>query len=289
MFYRRPVTDIIQRRYSCRMYHDRPIADQERRQFVDFIASTRAGPFGAPVRFELAAATEQDRQALKGLGTYGFIKGAAGFIVGAMGPAEKNLEDYGNLMERIILFATDIGLGTCWLGGSFTKSGFARKISATAKESVPAVTSVGYAVEDNRSKDWVRRGAGADRRLAWEKLFFQNEFNKPLSRDEAGAYAAPLEMVRLGPSASNRQPWRIIKDGDAWHVYMQRTPGYRQNLLSRVMGIADLQRVDVGIAMCHFELAAQELGLKGEWVVNQPAIAAPDELTEYTVSWIGKP
>ena len=51
---------------------------------------------------------------------------------------EKNLEDFGYTMERIILFATDLGLGTCWLGGSFTKSRFAEKISANGSERVPA-------------------------------------------------------------------------------------------------------------------------------------------------------
>ena len=34
--------------------------------------------------------------------------------------------------------------------------------------------------------------------------------------------------------------------------------------------MADLQRVDMGIAMCHFELAARERGLAGRWVVEQP-------------------
>jgi nitroreductase len=61
---------------------------------------------------------------LKGLGTYGFIKGATGFIMGTVGHSEKNLEDYGYVMERAILFATDIGLGTCWFGGTFTRSRF---------------------------------------------------------------------------------------------------------------------------------------------------------------------
>lgn len=54
----------------------------------------------------------------------------------------------------------------------------------------------------------------------------------------------------------------------------------------RLMRIADMQRIDMGIAMSHFELAAHELGLKGKWKFREPAIAKPDELTEYTISWI---
>ena len=50
----------------------------------------------------------------------------------------------------------------------------------------------------------------------------------------------------------------------------------------------DLQRLDMGIAMCHFELAADEAGFDGEWVVDDPGIELPDDLTEYTTSWIEK-
>ena len=93
-------------------------------------------------------------------------------------------------------------------------------------------------------------------------------------------------MVRLGPSASNKQPWRIIKDGNAWHFYLQRTRGYGDGLTFKLLRLADLQRVDMGIAMSHFELTATELGLKGQWVIQEPEIEKPDRLTEYTVSWV---
>jgi hypothetical protein len=51
--------------------------------------------------------------------------------------------------------------------------------------------------------------------------------------------------------------------------------------------MADLQRIDIGIAMCHFELSAMELGLQGQWVLADPGLQALPELTEYIVSWIG--
>jgi hypothetical protein len=152
---------------------------------------------------------------------------------------------------------------------------------------MPAVTSVGYIAEPDRSQDWVRRRAGSDQRLAWENLFFHKRFGEILSPDEAAAFAVPLEMARLGPSASNKQPWRILKDGDAWHFYLQRTRGYGSGSLAfGLLRLADLQRVDMGIAMCHFELAAQESGLKGQWGLQEPDIAKPDSRTEYTVSWV---
>jgi nitroreductase len=284
----KPVVDAIRARYSCRTYEERPIQPELRQRLDSFIASTTRGPFGNQARFELAAATAEDRAALKGLGTYGFIKGATGFLIGATRTSDRDMEDYGYLMERIILFATGLGLGTCWLGGSFTKSSFAHKISARKEEIVPAVASVGYIAHNPRLLDsLIRRGAASDKRFPWQRLFFDQTFDSLLSPSAAGSYAVPLEMVRLGPSASNKQPWRIVRSGDAWHFFLQRTRGYGQGRLNKAWASADMQRIDMGIAMCHFELAARELGLEGHWLHDEPAITKPDELTEYTVSWIG--
>ena len=100
-----------------------------------------------------------------------------------------------------------------------------------------------------------------------------------------GEYAKALEMVRIGPSASNKQPWRVISHNQFWRFYLRRTPGYYADPIKRVLGLCDLQRLDMGIAMCHFELTARELGLKGEWVVEDELDRYPDALTTYVVSW----
>ena len=288
MVFTQPVTEIIRRRYSCRRYLDTPIEEKTRQRLAEFVASDTASPFGpTPARFILAAATEQDRQDLRGLGTYGFIKNPTGFIIGAMGPGDKNLEGFGYLMERNVLFATDLGLGTCWLGGTFTRSSFSRRIGTKRGETIPAVISTGYAADAGGSGDPIRRLAGSDRRLAWEELFFDARWSFPLSHEAAGTYAEALEMVHLGPSASNKQPWRIVREGSHWHFYLQRTPRYIAVGLGKLIRVADLQRVDVGIAMCHFELTAAELGLAGQWQICDPGLEMPDDLTEYTASWAG--
>jgi nitroreductase len=287
MLFQQPIIEIISQRYSCRSYRPEPIAAETQQRLQNFMAALRSGPLGTPLRFDLLAASESDRRALRGLGTYGFIRGAAGFITGAAGPGEKNLEDFGYQMEAAILAATALGLGTCWLGGSFTQSSFARKIGATGGEIVPAVTATGYAVERSRYSRLVRSQVGADRRLPRDCLFFLGQFSVPLPAGASGPYVWPLEMVRLAPSASNKQPWRIIKDGRAWHFYLQRTPKYGPgSMIFNVMKLADLQRVDMGIAMCHFELTVRELGLDGKWVQMNPGLKIPDEHTEYVVSWV---
>jgi len=288
MPYSKPITEIIKQRFSCRSYLKKPIATNIREQLEDFAARQGVGPLGGPARFELVAGKDKDLVELKDLGTYGFIKGATGFIVGAANSDGKNLEDFGFLLEKIILYATDLGLGTCWLGGTFTKTSFARKINVGDGEIVPSVSAVGYIAEKPRRIDkLIRRGANAKKRLPWEQLFFDGSFGKPMGNGQAGDHGTALEMVRLGPSASNRQPWRLIRQDNLWHFYLQRSPGYQKRKLVKLYTTADLQRIDMGIAMCHFDLTLREQGTDGHWVVEDPGIAAGQELLEYTSTWVG--
>ena len=280
------VIEVMKKRFSCRIHTDEIIDAEVQLRLGEFLESHNTGPFGNRIRFALIAAKADDQQELKNLGTYGFIKGAKGFIAGALSPGPKNLEDFGYLMEQAILFATDLELGTCWLGGSFTKSSFAKRVGVMGEETVPAVTSIGYIAEHSKAKDWIRARAGGAARLPADQLFFEGKFGEPLDMQHIGDFAQALEMVRWAPSASNKQPWRIVKIGDNWHFYLQRTKGYgKDSIMGKLLKVADLQRVDMGIAMCHFELSARELGLAGRWVQAEPDIERPDKSIEYVVSW----
>ena len=68
-----------------------------------------------------------------------------------------NLEDFGYLTESIILYATDLGLGTCWLGGSFTRSTFIERFPLAPSETMPAVVAIGYPKPESRSTDLIRK------------------------------------------------------------------------------------------------------------------------------------
>jgi hypothetical protein len=281
-----PVAELVLRRRSCRKYREEPLPEGARLALERFLATNRVGPFGSCARFSLAAATAADRSALRGLGTYGIIDGAPAFIVGAVERGPRDLEDYGYLLEVAILLATDLGLATCWLGGTFSKSGFARKISPAAGELMPAVAALGHAADGSLEKDRIRRMAGSNSRRPAEELFFENAFGSPLSPLGAGPYAAALEAVRWAPSASNRQPWRVVRTDAGWHFHLARTKGYgKGTLLFTVLRLADLQRIDLGIALCHFELAAREASLDGSWVIEDPGLAPPGAGTEYTATW----
>lgn len=277
---------LIRKRYSCRSYQRTPIPSQKQAQLHDRLPTLQQGPLGTASRFVLIAAEDDDRQSLKGLSTYGFIKNPTGFILGATTHAAQSLEDFGYLMEYAVLYATSLDLGTVWLGGTFNKGRFAEKLHLIEGEQLPAVIALGLIAGTPRGIDAViRRQAGSQIRKPWDQLFFKGAFDAPLDRETAGTYAEVLDMVQAAPSASNKQPWRIVKDGHNWHFYMQRTKGYAPRN-ARFAGVADMQRIDMGIAMCHFSLVAAELSLPGKWVVQEPAIHKPDALTEYTVTWV---
>jgi hypothetical protein len=268
MEFRKSVTELIRIRKSCRTYDGRPIEDTTLPELAHFITKiNEEAKIGG--RFLLVNNTDADGKSVSRLGTYGFISGARSFIVGILENEEKGALEFGYLFEKIVLFATDLGLQTCWLGGTFNKSDFRQNVSMFENEFIPIVSPVGHKREKSRLLETtMRMVVGADNRKPWKDLFFEGSSTVPLSETRAGAHTVPLEMVRLGPSASNKQPWRVIKDKNAFHFFLCRTKGY---------GVTsyDLQKNDIGIAKCHFELSANELGLNGVWQererVNTPA------------------
>jgi nitroreductase len=288
----RSATHLVNARYSCRTYRDEPVAGTAQAELSAWLAEHTVGPFGSPVRLALVAAAPGDREALKRLGTYGFIKGATGFLVGAVRRGPHDAEDYGYLVEQAILQATGLGLGTCWLGGTFSKGRFAARLGGLARdETMPAVISLGYPADDGAAR--IREREAGSRRLPASSLFFDERFGAALTLAPDDPFAAALEAVRMAPSASNKQPWRVVRRGADWHFYLQRTKGYgKGSALFAVLRLADLQRVDLGIAQSHFELVARELGLSGDWVSDGPSAAtvgadaaAPGARVEYSATW----
>ena len=283
------VAELIRQRYSCRAYQRRAVEPGQARHLQDYAHTITGGPFGTPLRFELFVSSLEDQDALKGLGTYGAIKDPAGFIIGAAPHGEMMLVDYGYALEQVILYATGLDLSTCWLGGNFTRTSFAKKIDASRQEIIPAVASVGYATPEIRSRDPQRLKVRSDTRLPWEELFFKNGFAEGLAQPEAGPYAIPLDMLRLAPSAHNYQPWRVVQDGPCYHFYLKRTPGYGPgNPAFLLLGVVDLQRMEIGIAMSHFELAARQQGLQGGWDAREDHAPSPPAKMEYIATWTSR-
>jgi nitroreductase len=274
------LSKIIKKRISCRSYSDRIIEDKVLKAFTASINTVHIGPFGNSPVFKLITPVSATNQELKKLGTYGVIKNARMFLVGTIKNDRMAMEDYGYCKETLILKATALGLGTCWVGGTFKASEFAQAVDLQEDQILPTVSPIGYPAEERSLTEKImRRIAGSDNRKPWSDIFFANDFATPLTRPQAGKYSEALENLRLAPSASNKQPWRILLDTgkNTFHFYLSRSFGY--NLLRGV----SLQDIDLGIAMSHFEITAREQGLAGIWQVDTNA---PKETSlDYIVSW----
>jgi hypothetical protein len=282
------IEDIIRMRYSCRSYREDPLSTNDRLNLSEFVSQKNTGPFGSSARFTLFAAESADSKELKGLGTYGFIKKPAAFVAGVVNGSQMNLEDFGYSMEKIILYATEIGLGSCWLGGSFKRSSFGEKAGISDGEIIPAVASIGYIAEKRTVTDkLIVAGNRSKKRKRGNELFFDSSINEININSEEG-YGRALEMVRLAPSAANRQPWRVVKEdgNNIFHFFLERSASYTRVI--KLLRYEDLQKIDMGIAMCHFEFTAIESGLKGLWKKESPVAVKAPVGWEYSITWEGE-
>ena len=267
------ITETIQMRRSVRNYTGETLTAEHANQIEAFI-STLHTPFPGKYRIELIrnqASAEPVR-----MGTYGAISGASDFLALIYEPDNQLAEENAACcFEQVILFCTSMGLGTCWLG-IFKKGNFAAQIDLQPAEILRIVSPAGYIKNEKSMRETL---IGSDHhhksRKSFSDNFYDGSFDKKLTEENAGIYREPLEMVRLAPSANNRQSWRIVRDGDRFHFYYQRA------------SLFDFSRTDMGIALCHFDLTCRELGIEGTFkVLDDIRQTASGSKNRYAVSWI---
>lgn len=276
-----PIAELIKNRHSVRTYRPEALTKELKAKLSDYAAEIK-GPFEARVRLEQIDSLDMAEKTGGKIGTYGVIKGAKSYLAGIVEKKEYNMEQLGYCMEMLMLYTASLGLGTCWLGGTFKRSQFAELVRLQETEMLPAVTPIGYpAAKRGVVESLMRMAAGSDNRKSWSELFFNESFDATLTPEKAGIYQDALEMVRLAPSASNKQPWRIVKQGEEYRFYLKHTKGYAKG-----MGF-DMQKLDMGIAMCHFEMTAVEAGIKGKWKMDSFEIKPVEQQElEYIISWV---
>ena len=65
-------------------------------------------------------------------------------------------------------------------------------------------------------------------------------------------------------------------DGDSVHFYEAKT--------MKDSPLGDIQKVDVGIALAHFDMTLEEEGVKGAYSFSDPGIPTPEN-THYIVTY----
>ena len=202
------------------------------------------------------------------------------------------MENLGFCMQQLVLAATALGLGTCWIRGrpalepeapaslderglqSTFDEGELRGLTPdiAPDEQIVAITPLGYAE--------ISRRAQIARRLAWwgtERLDNRLPLRSFVSLD---TWAVPwtehseilndvFSLIRLAPSWENAQPWHFVVGEKAILATVRRdapTAGADEG--------AGHVRLDGGIAMCHFYLAAQA---SGRWAADARWVAPDHE------------
>lgn len=251
------ILEAIKERRSVRSYSGESLTEVQRMNLKAAIADAYS-PFGGSMTIRLK---EFDLRAGYKPSTYGVIKGATDFFLLGIGNDEASALSAGFRFERVVLRAWKIGLGTCWIAATFKGSDFERGETWPDGEELKIISPVGTPASKSIMEKITRFTVGSNHRKPFEKLFFDGNFDQPLSPDSR--YGEALEMMRLAPSSTNSQPWRALVVGDKVHFY------YKPKSKASVL--------DCGIGFCHFYETEKFYDRAGEFYKDSDVPAAPDD------------
>ena len=262
---------LIRERRSVRTFDGQGISSEVLEQLKTF-AESCGNPYGIPMEYRFLNAKEHGLKSP-------VIAGTEEYVAVKLKRVPHFEEALGYAMEQFVLDAWSVGIGTTWIGGTMDRAAFEKAMELSEDEVMPCVSPIGYIAKRMSLKETVmRKGVGADRRKAFEELFYIDNFDRPMKEDEAGELLLPLQMVRWAPSAVNKQPWRVVVTGSDVHFYMVKGKGFENS------SVGNMQKIDMGIALCHFALGAEEAGLDVEFEIDDPGIPVPEK-TEYIATY----
>lgn len=166
--------------------------------------------------------------------SYGMLSGVRSLLaMVARTDDPHHLEKVGYFGELLVLRATMLGLGTCWVGGTFENAACPCEIGEGQR--LICVITVGCVTEQFGTKERALYGLTHLKKSKIKQLYSADQ-------TPASWFLDGVKAVDLAPSAVNRKPVRVkYIDGRTF------------------IGIEKLDPVcyiDLGIAKYHFELAA---------------------------------
>jgi len=187
--------ELVKLRYSCRKYKEKPV---EREKIAKCIEAARRAPSACnaqPWKF-IVLDEESTRCRAASAASSGkyrfsrFIKGAPVLILvlarkstflAAAGSFVRNTEfyliDIGIACEHVVLQASELNLGSCYVGW-FNEKKLKKMFGIPSKISIPLLLTIGYPDEKFREKDVVRKRASSDRRNPVDEILFYNGFGE---------------------------------------------------------------------------------------------------------------
>ena len=184
-----------------------------------------------------------------GFKSYGMFDGVRAMLV-LKGNRELAFlkEKVGYYGEQLILKATELGLGSCWVGGTFDRR--SAVFEPSSEEEMVCVVPIGKVAQSSR-KERMIRGVIHRKSKTIEEMV---RADRPLSEEERQA----MQLVQLAPTAKNTQKPVFIFAGDKIYA-----------------GVADdepFDLVDLGICKLHFEIGMKQLFLQGHFEFGNGSI-----------------
>ena len=218
--------EAISVRHSVRKYEERPLAGEAVAALQNTIVELN-GKFGLHIQL-----VTEEPKAFTGILSYGKFHGVRNYIVMAGQRTPQFARRVGYAGERLVLLAQTLGLNTCWVGISYRKVDGAFVLEKG--ERLACVIAVGYGAT---------QGVDHRRKTTTEV--------SNVSADSPEWFRRGVEAALLAPTALNQQKFRFdllpATDGGLPKVSVRSGRS--------IFGYTD---IDLGIAMCHFELAAGE-------------------------------
>lgn len=237
-----------------RTYTDEPVSDSDFDKLARAASDTHA-EFGG--RYHMQVVRSEALADGRVPSTYGCIKGARTFMLLWCGEDTYSQLSGGYAMERLVLVSTSLGLGTCWLGGTFSARDFGTcQPSGAEGMKLIAVIPVGHAAgKEHLISRMMGAVVGSRHRKPMNRLFLSAEGEKvELSKDNPCHEA--LEMMRQAPSSTNSQPWRALVSSQGVEFFKAKD--------------GHLTDIDMGIGLCHFAIAMDSKGKRGRFIATPP-------------------
>lgn len=220
----------IDKRCSRRSYIDRQIESEKQIKLQEIIKKIN---IENDLNIELIKDGRESFSSIKS--SYGMFSGVNSYfaLVGCKNDEylKQKLGYYG---ELLVLEATSMGLGTCWIGGTYDKKNCEEQINIGEDEELIAVISVGYTKEYKTIKEKIISGLSHRKTKAIEQMYDTEEKLIP------DRFIEGMKAVQRAPSAINRQPVKF---------------NYGNGLVTaKVEDKFSYEKIDLGIAMLHFEV-----------------------------------
>ena len=225
--------EAIRLRTSRRSYTSKPIEAAAADRLNQCIARINESTVGR-IRFRLITGEPKAFSSI--LKTYGLFSGVHSYIV-ASGlkddvMAQQLIGYYG---EQLVLTATAMGLGSCWVGATCDKSPAMGELDPNGQ--IYCLITLGYAREKASLGEKLVHAAISQKRPEKEALIDNPEQTR-LPR----WFMDGINAVRLAPSARNRLPVHFSLKRGIVSAWADKNGGY--------------ENIDLGIAKLHFELGA---------------------------------